>query len=892
MRNANASRCGSSPNPEDELVRLIFSWSIQDVMNQDLFTEQVKTIPDRFSGLTGYLAAFRLPLLEEMRAEMSANLADTLSSGSHFPVAKIRPLPPARRDYKSGEQTSPPSRYRLTVARGRRGGARNFPCTGDIVLLISGAAAPPCRRPADLTRSGRSCCLAHVEYLLDGAPAFAMVASERIDKEAARRYALGVSLIGMIPYARIWRCLDGAAAAIGRCPALVRAVAGDAADMAHDTSTLLLGSHSHREAASVDAEVMGARLSVFRLNSSQADAILSCISATNSGKSNFSLIWGPPGTGKTKTITVLLLTMMSQNTRGCRVLTCAPTNTAISQVASRLLELRKQHPATTYDYNSGGNGDLLLFGNRERMAISAGSDLEEIFLDTRVDRLRTCFSPATGWRKCLRSVEAFLGGPREWSHHDWIRDRVSYSGRSGFHYVLQELSSCFGTIASHVPRAVILEENHNKMFALIDKLHGFSRLLDRMVAGNEIGADNRNNLREYKVDILFLTGALNRGLKLPLTHSVAQIKEFCLESASLVFCTVSVSAKLRGQRMDLLLIDEAAQLKECESLIPLQLQGLKHAVLIGDECQLPATVKSKLAGSALLGRSLFERLSLLGHKKHLLNIQYRMHPSISIFPNSRFYSNKILDGPNVTQSDHERSYLEGAMFRPYSFINIDGREDPGRSKRNMAELEVIMEILRRLKEACAGRRQGVSVGIICPYAAQVEAIQRAIGGVNAMHPLALRINSVDGFQGSEEDIIILSTVRSNGKAYIGFLSDRRRTNVALTRARHCLWVLGNAATLRGSCSVWTELVRDAKERQCFFNWGDGKSVSSHVTLPPPGAPVTRCEEEDDCDAAVVGFWAQLRLDMGARATRIMKVVVGALGKMQWWLPGTRWLWRS
>ena len=83
----------------------------------------------------------------------------------------------------------------------------------------------------------------------------------------------------------------------------------------------------------------------------------------------------------------------------------------------------------------------------------------------------------------------------------------------------------------------------------------------------------------------------------------------------------------------------------------------------------------------------------------------------------------------------------------------------------------------------AGRKQGVSVGIICPYAAQVEAIQRAIGNLNAMHPLALRVNSVDGFQGSEEDIIILSTVRSNGKASIGFLSDPRRANVALTRAR-------------------------------------------------------------------------------------------------------------
>ena len=109
----------------------------------------------------------------------------------------------------------------------------------------------------------------------------------------------------------------------------------------------------------------------------------------------------------------------------------------------------------------------------------------------------------------------------------------------------------------------------------------------------------------------------------------------------------------------------------------------------------------QLAARALLGRSLFERLSLLGHKKHLLNIQYRMHPSISMFPNQNFYDRNILDGANVTQEGHQRSYLQGAMFGPYSFINIDGLEDPGRSKRNMAELAVILEILHALKKGTA-----------------------------------------------------------------------------------------------------------------------------------------------------------------------------------------------
>ena len=108
----------------------------------------------------------------------------------------------------------------------------------------------------------------------------------------------------------------------------------------------------------------------------------------------------------------------------------------------------------------------------------------------------------------------------------------------------------------------------------------------------------------------------------------------------------------------------------------------------------------KVSSAAGFGRSLFERLSSLGHQKHLFNIQYRMHPEISLFPNSHFYSNKVQDAPNVKRSDYTKHYLPGEMFGPYSFINIiDGREefdDAGRSYKNMAEVAVVMTILKNL----------------------------------------------------------------------------------------------------------------------------------------------------------------------------------------------------
>ncbi|XP_025825397.1 uncharacterized ATP-dependent helicase C29A10.10c-like [Panicum hallii] len=710
------------------------------------------------------------------------------------------------------------------------------------------------RRAADLASNDGSYCLAHVKDVSRDKLSFEIRASRKM--QGASCCAFAASLLSFIPYVRIWRCLDYDAA-VKRSPALVKVVAGETEPLDWQSTPSVASSAGAETGADV-----AAKLSAFKLNDSQADAILSCVTATRrDGAAKFSLIWGPPGTGKTKTISVLLLLLLtSQAQTKCRVLTCAPTNTAISQVASRLLALTKQHAAT----DGGCHGDLLLFGNRERMAI--GGDLSEIFLDTRVKRLKKCFSQATGWRHCLVSLVGFLGEPttlrsqynESCGQKDGTKLPEASFIRSRFHQIFKNLTNCFRTIMSQVPKAVLLEKNYKNIVSVIKMLEDFSKLLDRKIAGNNVamevfmtmsgkkcddsaGGVGKNalveNLMRNKTTILGVTRTLLGDLKLPVTRSDFRIKKFCLRSASFVFCTVSGSAKLNAQKMDLLLIDEAGQLKECESLIPLQLSGLKQAVLIGDERQLPATVKSKVAETALLGRSLFERLSLLGHKKHLLNIQYRMHPSISMFPNLNFYDRNILDGANVTQEGHQRSYLQGAMFGPYSFINIDGREDPGRSKRNMAELAVILEILHALKKACTSSQLGVSVGVICPYAAQVEAIQQQIGDAKSMLPLTLRVNSVDGFQGSEEDVIILSTVR------------------------HCLWILGNAATLRGSGSIWEELVRDAVDRRCFFNWHDGGAgVSSPVPLWGAGLigdsdfgvhpPAAYCGQEADdiCDA--------------------------------------------
>ncbi|WCJ17629.1 P-loop containing nucleoside triphosphate hydrolases superfamily protein [Euphorbia peplus] len=221
----------------------------------------------------------------------------------------------------------------------------------------------------------------------------------------------------------------------------------------------------------------------------------------------------------------------------------------------------------------------------------------------------------------------------------------------------------------------------------------------------------------------------------------------------------------------------------------------------------------KLSSEAGFARSLFERLSSLGHPKHLLNTQYRMHPSISHFPNAKFYLNNIFDAPNVMSKSYTKQYLPGPMFGPYSFINVVG----GKEEKDPVEVAIILKLLNSLYKAWNSSKVNISIGVISPCAAQVTAIQEKLDRKFEICGFSVKVGSIDGFQGREEDIIIISTARANRGGAIGFMSNYRRINVALTRARHCLWILGNERILVDSESIWTNIVNDARERSLFFN---------------------------------------------------------------------------
>ena len=289
-----------------------------------------------------------------------------------------------------------------------------------------------------------------------------------------------------------------------------------------------------------------------------------------------------------------------------------------------------------------------------------------------------------------------------------------------------------------------------------------------------------------------------------------QIRDDILDKTQIVCCTCIGSGNeiLDGRRFSQVLIDEATQATEPASLVPL-IRGARQIVLVGDHKQLPPTVLSFRAEEKGLKRSLFERLVDLGIEPFLLTKQYRMHPSISKFPNKQFYSSKLIDGVNANSRPAPAGLLWPDWENPVAFIPVDGGEvvsPDGTSRENPIEVSWVLKVTNDLLEA--GELTKKDIGIITPYAGQVRAIR------NSMDEKLddVEVRTVDGYQGREKEVIIFSCVRSNPEGNVGFLAEPRRLNVALTRAKRGLIVIGDPATLRTdkNWQAWLEYIRNSK----------------------------------------------------------------------------------
>ncbi|KAL3635026.1 hypothetical protein CASFOL_022080 [Castilleja foliolosa] len=818
----------------------------------------VVDIPKSFESVDQYNCSYVHPLLEETRAE----LASAMETLYEAPFAKIKSL--TKSEYKIYEvQVDHWENRQSDLAKEAY---KTLP--GDIVLVSN---MKP-ESASDMHRDGWTFTLAYVRNLLEDesddksdddedddddddddderhsilSHTFNVKTAksvEDVDQQSQTLYL--IFLMNVTTHKRIWDALQEP-----RNTRIIEKVLSE--DDLGDVNCKICPLKCNSELEKIVDPALSSKL-----NKSQLEAISASLSKIDCHhKPSIELIWGPPGTGKTTTVSILLYTLLRMNVR---TLICAPTNVAIRELAFRVLKLVRNSVKTESENGllSHPLGDMLIFGNKDRLKV--GSDIEEIYLDYRVDRLVECLALLTGWKHCVESMLDFLENCvsqyQTFVESEQIKAKENSQpksllefARDRFLQLAPPLRESMLTLLTQLPMNFIHDKTCTNIEQLMLHLGSIEMLLfedngsvmcdelesifvkEPIMSGSEPFVDT-SSLKHARNKCLSILGSVQVSLDrrdLPNVRDrtdKGSVAGFCFQKASLIFCTTSSSFKLHEvgiEPFSLLVIDEAAQVKECESIIPLQIEGVRHAILVGDEKQLPATVHSKLAEGAGFGRSLFARLSSLGHSKHLLNVQYRMHPSISRFPNTNFYHNQILDAPSVQSQCYEKRYLEGMMFGPYSFINVHGGkeefDDVGRSRRNMVEVAVVVKLVQKLFKAWSGSNENLSIGLISPYAAQVAAIRHRLRQKYENHKgFIVEVKSVDGFQGGEQDIIIISTVRANKGGSIGFLASPQRTNVALTRARHCLWILGNEGTLSRSDSVWEALVRDAKHRKCFFN---------------------------------------------------------------------------
>lgn len=298
-----------------------------------------------------------------------------------------------------------------------------------------------------------------------------------------------------------------------------------------------------------------------------------------------------------------------------------------------------------------------------------------------------------------------------------------------------------------------------------------------------IGARADPDVERYRLECII--GNLSGQHKL-------QVKQTLIANASVICSTLSSCASdyMTVDKFDLVIVDEACQATEISTLMPLRYNPGK-VIMIGDTCQLPPTVFSK---RHQLYESLFERM-LDYHVPEILNTQYRMHPAICDLASTLFYKKKLKTSSDTAAARRHSPY----KFRPINFVEIGNSKeemDALKTFSNAAECAACLCICRSLVQKYG---RDLKIVILTPYKGQANLL--------LSHPeyekLGVEVSTIDGFQGKECDIVILSTVRRQG---LGFVCDFRRINVAVTRSRECLIILGSRKCLSKS-PQWSKLIK-------------------------------------------------------------------------------------
>jgi len=499
-----------------------------------------------------------------------------------------------------------------------------------------------------------------------------------------------------------------------------------------------------------------------------------------------------------------------------RLLVCAPSNAAVDNIILKIME----------------EGFIDGQGNRYnpsmiRVGVGQGAAVKAVALETKVD---TIFSEnvdagrldlsIAGYRSELSRISQDIARLRRRVHaisqaspwplsKDWeIRlDEETFDETGRVYFVNHKEKST----SYEVPPPPEPGETHFPPTSMPEYRSFLTRIVKLV--------ENYFLVKTHLERCTIVKGALDSGSN---QFEVRQnLETHVLNSVHMVMTTLGTAGNRTmeaADKFEVVVVDEAAQSVEPASLSALQL-GSRHAVLVGDPQQLPATIFNVSGRNSKYDRSLFQRLEEAGQPVYMLNEQYRMHPKISHFPRHIFYGGNLLDGPNVKKADYGNP-LRGIIcrrvptFQPFMILDLDSKEERGgTSLSNMAEAKLAVHLYQQLKEVSQGLSTKSKVAVITPYAQQSKLLRRSFADIlGPQYEKFVEVNTVDAFQGREANIVIFSAVRAAGSHGIGFLSDVRRMNVALTRAKHFLFVIARCESIVVN-PYWKDLVNHARENK-------------------------------------------------------------------------------
>jgi len=325
--------------------------------------------------------------------------------------------------------------------------------------------------------------------------------------------------------------------------------------------------------------------------------------------------------------------------------------------------------------------------------------------------------------------------------------------------------------------------------------------LESMQGKNEYMRMLKSYERAYREGKLAEANSIRRELR----NTRRLEEEEVFKRSQFIFCTTSVAAsdKLRSHLFDAVIVEEAGQVTEVATL-PAIVRG-KRVIMGGDHFQLPPFVQSETCTKKGLGKSMFERIAVEQPSSlHMLTVQYRAHAAIMQTSSNLLYHGRLEAGPD----NKERRLEIGENIPPLHFVDTVGEDEyeeselveekgPKRigmegSKMNKSEAEIVMQRVQELLDLGVNGRE---IAVITPYRAQTTFLREIIregGSIPIGCGKGLEVDTVDGFQGREKDVILLTFVRSNKKKGVGFLDDIRRLNVAVTRARRHVFMVGDS----------------------------------------------------------------------------------------------------